>query len=128
MRLEVDEVVSSSEFGTGRVLECTCVDNHVGDDAVRTVLAMIIQGASTRERAFEKVVDSAVLACGPHPHSSALKVCGNDTNYVVVVCRCSAAQRVREREKMVAVCVDDGVPRAPSFDAIADVLSDIFHW
>ena len=76
MRLEVDEVVSSSEFGAGRVLECTCVDNHVGDDAVRTVLAMIIQGASTRERAFEKVVDSASLACGPHRHSSALKVCG----------------------------------------------------
>ena len=80
MRLEVDEVVSSSEFGTGRVLECTCVDNHVGDDAARMVLATIIQGVSTRERAFEKGVDSAFLACGTHQHSNALKVCGNDTN------------------------------------------------
>ena len=58
MRLEVDEVVSSSEFGTGGVLECTCVDSHVGDDAIRLVLATIIQGESTRERAFENVVDS----------------------------------------------------------------------
>jgi len=80
MRLHVDEVDRASEFGTGRVLEFTCVDNHVGDDAVRNVSVTITQGESARERAFEKVVDSAVLACGLHLHSSALKVCGNDTN------------------------------------------------
>jgi len=128
MRLHVDEVDRASEFGTGRVLEFTCVDNHVGDDAVRNVSVTITQGESARERAFEKVVDSAVLACGLHLHSSALKVFGNDTNQVVVMYRCSTAKRERERKEVVAVRVDNGVPGASSSDAIADVRSEIFHW
>ena len=65
----------------------------------------------------EKPADTAVLAFGPHSDSRLLKVLGDDTDNVVVVCRRPATEGVWSGEKIVAVSINDRILPAACLDA-----------
>ena len=77
--------------------------------------------------AFEEALNSTVHACCPRFHPSLLGGLGDGTSYVEVVCRCSAAKRLRKGKEVVAVRVGGGVPRAPCFNAVAYARSKVPH-